>query len=158
MGKENIARSPCNSSKENTRNQQQSIVLELMETTSTLWNFHKILSTKTIREDGRIFVTVINSNKEYTVVLKGFSVRNNETNKIFKTLVKMRIVMLDTKLLNFLKFRNNMWCKEKIESHFDSGDRFMLVIEPKKAQTIISNLPAGLVRKPIKKLRAVIIH
>eukprot|EP00826_Nyctotherus_ovalis_P066500 TRINITY_DN9832_c0_g1_i14.p1 TRINITY_DN9832_c0_g1~~TRINITY_DN9832_c0_g1_i14.p1 ORF type:complete len:134 (+),score=33.02 TRINITY_DN9832_c0_g1_i14:73-474(+) len=110
------------------------------------WNISNTWSEEVVEANGEVYVILKEGKKERRLSLKGFAGKNNKAQEIFRELLTMRLISAETQLLNLMQYREGGWHeKDPVNSFFDSGDIFMVVVKPSEAHK------SSTIKKSIRK-------
>ena len=156
MGKELIVKHKSQlGQKASTPGMLSEVPLIDKEEISLLWTPTETACSNDVKENGQVYVVIRQRGKDVKVICKGLANKGNNTAEIFKRLMQMGLITPETKVLNFLKYRNNMWFKEDVQSTLvNSGDALMIMIEKEERKVHMQShrLCVPGIQKRIKKV------
>ena len=130
MGKEILYKSKeiINSSYYNTDDYLNFSFDYLAPEINSLWDPINITKKEAITENGRVFIILKTQTTNTNITLNGFKKENNDIKNLFKRLLELQLITLDTRLLSLLKLQGDVWHKvSPRNSVFNSEDAFIVV-------------------------------
>eukprot|EP00826_Nyctotherus_ovalis_P053592 TRINITY_DN6988_c0_g1_i10.p2 TRINITY_DN6988_c0_g1~~TRINITY_DN6988_c0_g1_i10.p2 ORF type:complete len:137 (+),score=23.56 TRINITY_DN6988_c0_g1_i10:106-516(+) len=96
----------------------------------SLWDPSKAVGKELIKENGRVFLILRDQTHDTKVTLSGFERRGNKVHALFKRLLELRLITLDTRLISLLCLQADVWRRVAMSTAlFSAEEAFILIVE-----------------------------
>ena len=152
MGKETIIRTTSYFSTYKDTIEHERTSKNIAMEANVVWNERNIIHKSEIQENGEVHMLIKNGDETINVTFKEVMNKGTTIQELIKKLLEMKIIRINTRIVNFLKYQENMWCKTDItKCNVNLGDSFMTIIENPTSIKSLKNQFLGHIKKCIRK-------